>query len=55
MPNAAIKLIEKFRSNAPKKTKNSPIKLVVPGKAIFAMLKNKNIIEKIGILITRPP
>lgn len=41
--------------NAPTKTSNSPIKLLVPGNPILQNEKKKKNITKIGITWTKPP
>lgn len=41
IPIAPTKVIVLFTLNDPTKIKNSPIKLLVPGKLILAIVKNK--------------
>ena len=41
--------------NIPAKSKNSPTKLLVPGKLKFPMVKIRKKTEKSGITCTRPP
>ena len=37
------------------KIRNSPIKLLVPGKLILAKVKKKKMVEKFGMVLTKPP
>ncbi|KAG2634961.1 hypothetical protein PVAP13_2NG321100 [Panicum virgatum] len=43
------------RCKAPTKIRNSPIKLLVPGKLILAKVKKKKMVEKFGMVLTKPP
>jgi len=44
-----------FLEKTPKNNKSSPIKFDVPGKLIFARVKEKKKKENSGITVTRPP
>jgi hypothetical protein len=55
IPKEARTMIDIFFSLIPIRTNSSLIKLEVPGKAMLAIVKKKNTVEKIGILITNPP
>lgn len=44
-----------FLWKAPTKIRNSPIKLLVPGKLILAKVKKKKMVEKFGMVLTKPP
>ena len=51
----AKKATKVLNSNTPKKTINSPTKLIVPGIPILANVNNKNNTLKIGITRAKPP
>ena len=34
---------------------NSPMELLVPGKLILAKVENNGIVEKFGMVLTKPP
>jgi len=55
MPVALKKVTILLTLKEPVKIKNSPTKLLVPGKLIFAMVKNKKNIEYKGIIDAKPP
>lgn len=55
IPSAANVATKLFLWKAPTKMRNSPIKLLVPGKLILAKVKKKKIVEKFGMVLTKPP
>ena len=44
-----------FLWKAPTEMGNSPIKLLVPGKLILAKVKEKEMVERFGMVLTEPP
>ena len=54
-PVALRKVTILFTLKEPIKISSSPTKLLVPGKLIFAMVKNKKINEYKGIIEASPP
>ena len=55
IPSAANVATKLFLWKAPTKIRNSPIKLLVPGKLILAKVKKKKMVEKFGMVLTKPP
>uniref|UniRef100_A0A803LQP5 Uncharacterized protein n=1 Tax=Chenopodium quinoa TaxID=63459 RepID=A0A803LQP5_CHEQI len=55
IPSAANVATKLFLWKAPTKMRNSPIKLLVPGKLILAKVKKKKMVEKFGMVLTKPP
>lgn len=55
MPKPAKKVVNKLVCTRPDKTKNSPTKLLVPGKPKLASEKNKKTTAKHGITWHRAP
>jgi hypothetical protein len=54
IPHAAKKAAQLFVNKQPAITKNSPIKLLVPGKPMFAIVKIVKKVEKSGIVVNKP-
>lgn len=44
-----------FLWKAPTKIGNSPIKLLVPGELILAKVEDKKMVERFGMVLTKPP
>lgn len=55
IPSAEKVAIKLCFWKAPTNMRNSPIKLLVPGKLILAKVKNKKMVEKFGMVLTKPP
>ena len=53
--NALMIDVKKFILKIPQSNKNSPTKLLVPGKAMLAIVKIRNRTEYNGIIWTSPP
>ena len=55
IPSAANVATKLFLWKAPTKMGNSPIKLLVPGELILAKVKEKKMVERFGMVLTKPP
>ncbi|CAL2244890.1 unnamed protein product [Prunus armeniaca] len=55
IPSAANVATKLFLWKAPTKMGNSPIKLLVPGELILAKVEEKELVERLGMVLTEPP
>lgn len=55
IPSAATVATKLFLWKAPEKMGNSPIKLLVPGELILAKVKKRKMVERLGMVLTKPP
>ncbi|KAB1212471.1 hypothetical protein CJ030_MR5G005012 [Morella rubra] len=55
IPSAANVATKLFLWKAPTKMGNSPIKLLVPGELILAKVEEKEMVERFGMVLTKPP
>ena len=55
IPSAANVATKLFLLKAPTEMENSPIKLLVLGKLILAKVKEKEMVERFGMVLTKPP
>ncbi|KAL4292951.1 hypothetical protein AHAS_Ahas18G0079400 [Arachis hypogaea] len=55
IPSAANVATKLFLWKAPTEMGNSPIKLLVPGELILAKVEEKEMVERFGMVLTKPP
>lgn len=55
IPSAANAATKLFLSEAPTKTGDSPIGLLVPGKLVLAGVKDEGMVRGIDVVLTNPP
>ncbi|KAL9667561.1 hypothetical protein QQ045_001923 [Rhodiola kirilowii] len=55
IPSAANVATKLFLWKVPTELKNSPIKLLVPGELILAKVEEKEMVERFGMVLTKPP
>uniref|UniRef100_A0A7N0RCS7 Uncharacterized protein n=1 Tax=Kalanchoe fedtschenkoi TaxID=63787 RepID=A0A7N0RCS7_KALFE len=55
IPSAANVATKLFLWKAPTEMRNSPIKLLVPGELILAKVEEKEMVERFGMVLTKPP